>query len=100
MKNELEDNFGLALQQLVAHLIKNSKQVPEPVLQTALDWEAATWSQLDDATKRTRVRAVAEQTEAPSAVNRYMEAYPHPFTKKRYVEYLEALRLYKQSLNA
>jgi hypothetical protein len=98
MRNELEDNFGRALQGLVAHLIKNAKKVPEPVLQGALDFEKFTWGSLDDETKRRRLRAIAELTQAPSDVNRHIEAYPHSFSKNRYAEYLEFLRLYAKSL--
>ena len=39
MKNELEDNFGHALQLLVTHLIKNAAKIAKPVLQGALDFE-------------------------------------------------------------
>ena len=98
MKNDLELNFGRALMQLVAHLIKNAEKVPEPVLKAALDFEAFTWEGLDVATKRARLKAVAELTEAPSDVHRHIEAYPHEFSKKRYADYLLALRLYKELL--
>ena len=38
MKNELEDNYGHALQLLVTHLIKNAyRPIPQPILQGALD---------------------------------------------------------------
>lgn len=99
MSNESETSFGFALQQLVAHLIKNATPVPAPVLQSALDFETLAWEKLADDAKRTRLRAIAAETEAPSEVSRQLEAYPHPFTKKRYADYLEALRLYKKSLN-
>ena len=98
MRNELEDNFGHALLQLVAHLIKNAEKVPEPVLQSALEFEAATWRKLDVATTRTRLGIIAGFTDAPSDVHRHLEAYPHAFSKKRYAEYLTYLRLYKESL--
>jgi hypothetical protein len=100
MTNELEVHFGQALQQLVAHLIKNADQVPATVLQGALDFETLVWEKLDDDAKRARLRIIAAETEAPSIVSRHLDAYPHPFTKKRYADYLEALRLYKKSLNA
>ena len=99
MRNELEANFGRTLLHLVAHLIKNAEKVPEPVLKGALACEAFTWEKFDDATKRALLREIAEHTEAPSSVHRHMEAYPHAFSKKRYAEYLDALRLYKQSLS-
>lgn len=99
MSTDLETSYGFALQQLVAHLIKNADQVPAPVLKGALDFETLAWAKLDDDTKRARLRTIAAETEAPSEVSRHLEAYPHPFTKKRYAEYLDALRLYKQSLN-
>ena len=99
MSTEMETNFGFALQQLVAHLIKNADQVPAPVLQGALDFETLAWEKLADDAKRARLRIIAAETETPSEVSRHLEAYPHPFTKKRYADYLEALRLYKKSLN-
>ena len=98
MRKELEHDFGRALMNLVAHLIKNAEKVPEPVLKGALECEAFTWEKLDTDTKLARLREIAEVTEAPSAVHRHMEAYPHAFSKKRYADYLDALRLYKQSL--
>jgi hypothetical protein len=98
MRNESEYEFGRTLMQLVAHLLKNAEKVPEPVMKAALEFEAFTWEKLDDATKRTCLRQVAELTDAPSAVHRHMEAYPHQFSKKRYAEYLSALTLYKESL--
>ena len=98
MKIDSEIEFGRALLQLVAHLLKNAEKVPEPVLKGALEFEAFTWGKQDVAAKRTRLNAIAELTEAPSEVHRHMEAYPHPFSKKRYAEYLTALRLYKESL--
>ncbi len=99
MRNELEANFGRTLLNLVTHLIKNAEKVPEPVLKGALACEAFTWSKFDEETKRSLLREIAEQTEAPSAVYRHMESYPHAFSKKRYADYLDALRLYKQSLD-
>lgn len=98
MRNELESEFGRSLLNLVAHLIKNAEPVPAPVLKGALECEAFTWEKLDEDAKRSLLREIAEQTEAPSAVHRHMEAYPHAFSKKRYADYLEALRRYKQSL--
>ena len=98
MKTDLENEFGRVLIQLVAHLLKNAEKVPEPVMKGALEFEAFTWAKLDEATKRTRLGQIAELTDAPSAVHRHMEAYPHPFSKKRYAEYLSALKLYKESL--
>ena len=98
MRKESESEFGHALLQLVAHLLKNAEKVPEPVLKAALDFEAFTWESLDEAVKRARLKAVAELTEAPSDVNRHIAAYPHEFSKKRYADYLLALRLYKESL--
>ena len=100
MRKELESNFGHDLQQLVAHLIKNAEKVPPPVLQGALDFEAFTWPQLDDATKRRRLAEIAELTDAPSAIHRHMEAYPHVFSKKRYADYLAALHAYQKGLGA
>lgn len=100
MRKELESNFGHDLQQLVAHLIKNAQKVPGPVLQGALAFEAFTWPQLDEATKRTRLAEIAGLTDAPSAVHRHMEAYPHSFSKKRYAEYLAALHAYQKELGA
>ena len=100
MRNELEENFGRTLLVQIAHLIKNAKQIPEPVLQTAREVEAFTWAGQDQATKRERVKAIAEQTEPPSEISRHMEAYPHAFSKKKYGEYLLALKLYKKSLEA
>ena len=100
MRSEQENEFGHALLQLVAHLLKNAEKVPEPVLQGALEFEAFTWEKLDDATKRVRLAKIAELTDAPSAVHRHMEAYPHPFSKKRYAEYLAALKRYKALLGA
>lgn len=98
MRSEQENEFGHALMQLVAHLLKNAEKVPEPVLKGALEFEAFTWEKLDDATKRARLAQIAELTDAPSAVHRHMEAYPHQFSKKRYAEYLAALKRYKALL--
>jgi hypothetical protein len=98
MRNEQEYLFGRSLQQLVAHLIKNAIKVPEPILKGALDFEASAWDSQDAAAKRERVRAIADLTEAPSAIHRHMEAYPHAFSKKRYADYLTALKFYKESL--
>ena len=98
MRNEQEYLFGRSLQQLVAHLIKNAIKVPEPVLKGALDFEASAWDKQADAAKRDRVRTIADLTEAPSAIHRHMEAYPHAFSKKRYADYLAALKFYKASL--
>ncbi len=99
MKNDVEIEFGRALQQLVAHLIKNAEKVPEPVLKSALECEAFTWSKLDEDTRRARLREIATLTEAPSPIHRHMEAYPHAFSKKRYAEYLDVLRRYKEALS-
>ena len=98
MNKELEYDFGLALQALVATLIKNAQHVPESVLKSALEFEASAWDKRASADKLTRLKAIAEATEPPSAINRFMESYPHPFSKKRYQEYLELMQLYRQSL--
>lgn len=101
MRNELEDNFGHALQLLVTHLIKNAyRQIPPPVLQGALDFENFSWSKQDDAAKRARLREIAERTAAPSDIHRHFEAYPHPYSKKNYAHYLTLQNLYQESLGA
>lgn len=98
MKNELQQNFGRALQALVSHLIKNAEAVPEPVLQSALEFEAFTWEELDKAEQLKRLNEVAEQTSPSSRVGQHMEAYPHAFSKKRYQDYLSLLKQYAASL--
>jgi hypothetical protein len=98
MRNELEFNFGRALQSMVSHLIKNAENVPEPVLKNALEFEAFTWEELDPQEKIKRLSALGELTDPSSEIGRHMEAYPHPFSKKRYQDYLEMLKLYKESL--
>ena len=98
MRNELEDNFGRAVQLLAAHLIKNAEKVPEPVLKNALEFEAFTWENLDTATKLKRLQDLEEETGPSSDVGQHMEAYPHPFSKRRYQDYLDMLKLYKKSL--
>jgi len=98
MRNELEDNFGRALQSMAAHLIKNAEQVPEPILKNALEFEAFTWEERDSADKLKRLTAIEELTDPASEIGRHMEAYPHPFTKQRYQDFLSMLRLYKESL--
>ena len=100
MKNELEDNFGRSLQGLVVHLIKNAKKIPPAVLQGARDFESFEWLKLDDSTKRSRVRKIAELTEAPSDIHQHFEAYPHKFSKDGYGRYITALHLYKEMLGA
>lgn len=97
--NELERNFGLTLQGLVTHLIKNARKVPEAVLKGALAFEDASWEKLGTAEKRARLAAIAEQTTAPSEVHRHYEAYPHKFSKKGYARYLDLLRLYQEALS-
>lgn len=98
MRYELEQPFGSQLHQLVGHLIKNDVRVPPAVHQAALAFENETWVDLDDETKRERVRQIAADTEAPSDINRHFESYPHPFSKKQYAKFLSALKLYKMSL--
>lgn len=96
--NELERNFGLALQGLVTHLIKNAHKVPADVLKGALAFEDASWEKLAKAEQIARLAAIAEQTLAPSEVHRHYEAYPHKFSKKGYARYLSLLKLYQESL--
>lgn len=98
MHNELERPFGFQLHQLVGHLIKNNVRIPPVVRQAALAFEDESWADLDDETKRTRVREIAADTEAPSDINRHFESYPHPFSKKQYTKYLGALKNYKMTL--
>ena len=100
MKNELEDNFGHALQLLVTHLIKNAAKIAKPVLQGALDFENFSWRSLDDDAKRRRLREIAELTEAPSDVHRHFEAYPHKYSKNSYAHFLTLQKLYQESLGA
>ena len=96
--NEVERNFGLALQGLVTHLIKNARKVPEGVLKGALAFEDASWEKLEKADKRARLARIAELTTAPSEIHRHYEAYPHPFSKKGYAHYLSLLKLYQEAL--
>ena len=98
MKNELEDNYGHALQLLVTHLIKNARKVPEVVLQSALAIEDSSWEKLGNSDKLARLAAIAEQTTAPSEIHRHYEAYPHAFSKNGYARYLNLLKLYQESL--
>ncbi|MDY0146277.1 MAG: hypothetical protein RBS84_09870 [Kiritimatiellia bacterium] len=98
MRYEVEQPFGSQLHQLVSHLIKNDVRIPRAVHQAALAFENESWGDLDDDTKRDRVRQIAADTEAPSDVNRHFESYPHPYSKKQYAKYLGTLRTYKLSL--
>ena len=98
MKNEQEANFGRTLLALVAHLIKNAQKIPAPVIEVARAVEDFTWENRDAAAKRTLVRQIAESTEAPSAIQRHFEAYPHQFSKDVFARYLSALKSYKESL--
>lgn len=96
--NEVERNFGLAVQGVVTHLIKNARKVPAVVLQGALAFEDASWERLGKSDKIARLAAIAEQTTAPSEVHRHYEAYPHQFSKKGYARYLNLLKLYQEAL--
>ena len=96
--NELERNFGLALQGLVTHLIKNARKIPEAALKGALAFEDGSWEKLGRTEQIARLAAIAEQTVAPSDVHRHYEAYPHQFSKKGYARYLDLLKLYRESL--
>ena len=101
MKNELEDNYGHALQLLVTHLIKNAyRPIPPPILQGALDFENFTWDKQDDAAKLARLRQIAAATTAPSDIHRHFEAYPHKYSKNSYAHYLSLQHLYQESLGA
>ena len=101
MKNELEDNFGHALQLLVTQLIKNAyRKIPPSILQGALDFEDFSWAKQDDAAKLARLREIAERTEAPSDIHRHFEAYPHAYSKKSFAHFLTLQKLYKESLGA
>ena len=101
MKNELEDNYGHALQLLVTHLIKNAyRPIPQPILQGALDFENFTWDKQDNAAKRTRLRQIAAATMAPSDIHRHFEAYPHKYSKNSYAHFLTLHKLYQESLGA
>ena len=97
MRYEVEQPFGSQLHQLVSHLIKNDVRIPRAVHQAALAFENESWGDLDDDTKRDRVRQIAADTEAPSDVNRHFESYPHPYSKKQYARFLGALNNYKLS---
>lgn len=96
--NELERNFGLALQGVVTHLIKNARKIPAAVLNGALAFENGSWEKLAKAERIARLAAIAEQTLAPSEVHRHYEAYPHSFSKRGYARYLNFLKLYQESL--
>lgn len=97
MRNELEKPFGDNLHQLVGHLIKNAIPIPSAVLQGALAFENGTWPDLDESEKRERLRKIAEDTEAPSAIHRHFESYPHHYSKEQYTKYLGALKNYKMT---
>ena len=101
MNDELETNYGHALQLLVTHLIKNAyRNIPEPVVQGALDFESRAWGKQDAAVKRARLRDIAANTEVPSDVHRHFEAYPHPFSMKSFARFLASQALYKEALGA
>ena len=101
MKNELEDNYGHALQLLVTHLIKNAyRPIPQPILQGALDFESHAWGPQAPAAKLARLRDIADSTEAPSDIHRHFEAYPHKYSKNSYAHYLTLQNLYQESLGA
>ncbi|MGD9783036.1 MAG: hypothetical protein AB7V14_12935 [Kiritimatiellia bacterium] len=101
MNDELEANYGHALQLLVTHLIKNAyRDIPPPVVQGALDFESRAWGRQDAAAKRARLRDISASTEAPSDIHRHFEAYPHPFSKKSFARFLATQALYKEALGA
>jgi hypothetical protein len=68
------------------------------VRRAALAFEDESWQEMPDRDKLDIVRQIAEDTEAPSDINRHFESYPHPFSKKLYARYLGALKNYKMSL--
>ena len=101
MKNELEDNYGHALQLLVTHLIKNAyRPIPPPILQGALDFENFTWDKQEAAAKLARLRQIDEATAAPSDIHRHFEAYPHPYSKKSFAKFLATQTQYREALGA
>lgn len=100
MRNEFEKTFGELLHQIAGNLIKNAEPVPENVLKGALAFEKHKWHSMPLQEQIDLVRNIERETEAPSAIYRHYESYPHPFSRTLFSKFSAALKDYKQSLMA
>lgn len=94
-----EEKFTKLVRLLTVSLIKNAVKPPAPLLQIAEEAEAGLWPILDPSIKLERLKelsACALDTSSP--VFKLYDTYPHPYSKKRYADFVEALAAYQNEL--
>ena len=101
MNKNIEFDFGKKLKHLLVTLVKNAATpVPPNALEAARLFEAYGWDKLPLAERRDRTRLVRTDVGPGSSVEAFFKAYPHPFTRDRYAEFLVALDAYVDALSA
>jgi len=83
--------LGKALKSIVVTLRKNDGPIPAASLETARLFESFRWEKLPDAERASRLAAIRAECGPGSPVADFFAAYPHPFTRARYDDFLAAL---------
>lgn len=91
MTNPAEFALGKALKTVVIALRKNAGPIPESSLESAKLFEAFQWDKLPDAERASRIATIRAECGPGTPVAAFFDAYPHPFTRARYADFLSAL---------
>ncbi len=100
MRSELEEHFGRTLQIMVANLIKNAEKVPAGTLDSAQAFETFMWHKFSPEEKKQRIQTIMKETSPDTSIGRHYENYPHPYSRRRYQDYLALLKHYSAELGA
>ena len=91
MTNAQEYALGKTLKTVIIALRKNDGPIPASSLESAKLFEAFQWEKLPDAERAARIAAIRAECGPGTPVAAFFDAYPHPFTRARYADFLTAL---------
>jgi hypothetical protein len=101
MNKNIEFDFGKKLKHLLVTLVKNAATpVPPTALEAARLFESYEWDKLSLADRRQRAAKIKTELGPGSRAEAFFKAYPHPFTRDRYAEFLAAFNAYLDALSA
>ena len=91
MTNAQEYALGKTLKTVIIALRKNDGPIPAASLESAKLFESFQWEKLPDSERASRLAAIRAECGPGTPVAAFFDAYPHPFTRARYADFLTAL---------
>ena len=98
MADDLEHTFFYRLKLITTLLIKHASHEYRDLLPLVQEHEDRRWQSLSGPHKYERIAEIAKLAGASTPLTNHFEEFPHEWSKKQYVNFLEDLKLYCGSL--